>query len=374
MSGALSADQERELKVVVDQWVEWNPNADDKKAVAAAYASTDGKVRTALYDSFFPRINFGTAGLRARMEAGYGRMNELVIVQTTQGLCRYIEQQIGAERAKQMGVVIGYDGRHRSKRFAEITAGTGAAQLVGGSSLLSTPRDRLCLCLYLCLCRCVCAAVLLSQGHRVYLFGVLAMTPIVPFTVSTLKCAAGVMVTASHNPKQDNGYKVYWSNGAQIVPPHDAGIAQAIAQNLKPWTLANANGRVGAYECDRKSALISDPTADMTARYMSESAKRYSWFAANSAAKLKVAYTAMHGVGHAWIRQAFSAFGLHPFVPVTKQVEPDPEFPTVAFPNPEEGKGALALSIATADANGCPLIIANDPDADRLAVAEKDAK
>jgi phosphoglucomutase / phosphopentomutase len=175
------------------------------------------------------------------------------------------------------------------------------------------------------------------------------------------------MVTASHNPKDDNGYKVYWGNGCQIIPPHDAGIAASILANLEPWSRGYTDNGI------RTSPLVEDPTVETTASYFASMKSRLCRHEDdNQSATLKIAYTAMHGVGHAFTSRSFAAFGHLPYIPVDKQLLPDPEFPTVAFPNPEEGKGALKLAIETAEANGARLILANDPDADRLAVAEQD--
>jgi phosphomannomutase len=272
------------------------------------------------------RIAFGTAGLRSRMAAGNACMNDLIIIQTTQGLCKYMLDNI--PNAKTRGFVLGYDGRYHSREFAEIAA-----------------------------------AVCMDQGFKVYLYSKMVATPMVPYGVTLLKAAGGVMVTASHNPKDDNGYKVYWENGAQIIPPHDAGIAQSIQNNLKPWK---------AFTFDANNELLHDPFDNVTNTYFQEAEKQYCWEKkANQESDIKVTFTAMHGVGAAFVTRAFDAFGLPKYIPVKQQIDPDPEFSTVAFPNPEEGKGALALAMQTADEHGSNLILANDPDADRLAVAER---
>ena len=263
------------------------------------------------------------------MAPGYHNINELVILQTTQGLSRYLKQCFADADAR--GVVIGYDGRHNSKTYAELTA-----------------------------------AVLLSQGIKVHLFDQLVCTPFVPFAVLELRAAAGVMVTASHNPKDDNGFKVYWDNGAQIIPPNDVGIAAQIDANLDLWQ---------SYVFDAAHPLLADPkalTEAIVASYYSKIEAYCYHKAENAKSVLPITYTAMHGVGAKWAALAFKTFGLPPYVPTPEQVAPDPDFPTVAFPNPEEGKGALALAMRAADAAGSGLILANDPDADRLAVACKD--
>jgi phosphoglucomutase len=278
-----------------------------------------------------PRIAFGTAGLRGRMEAGFASMNRLTVTQASQGFVSYLLDSIGADSAAKQGVVIGYDGRHHSLEFARIAA-----------------------------------AVFVHKGVAVRLFSQVAATPLVPFAVLRYNAAAGLMVTASHNPKDDNGYKVYWSNGCQIVSPIDKGIASAIAANLAPWPI----------DIDRlcASPLVSDPTEDVAAAYkaalVAASAPHH---AANAASSTRhpIVFTAMHGVGRRWVTDAFAAFHIAPFVPVKEQIDPNPDFPTVAFPNPEEGAGALRLAFVTAERSKARLVLANDPDSDRLAVAER---
>jgi len=288
--------------------------------------SEEGK-HAELRKMFFPRIAFGTAGLRSRMAPGYGNINDLVVLQTTQGLAEYM-LEVNPE-AKAQGVVVGYDGRHNSRRFAEITA-----------------------------------AVMLSEGIEVHLFQCLTATPLVAYAVKELKLAAGIMITASHNPKDDNGYKLYWDNGAQIIPPHDTAIAASIMANLKPKQ---------EYVFDASHPLLKNPT-HIIEKYMTQIAELYSFYKdTNKDAKLKVTFTAMHGVGARYVTEAFRAFDLPAYVDVKEQNTPDPDFSTVKFPNPEEGKGALAIAMRVAEANGSPLIVANDPDADRMAVAERDA-
>lgn len=188
-----------------------------------------------------------------------------------------------------------------------------------------------------------------------------------PFAVEKYGCAAGVMVTASHNPKDDNGFKVYWSNGSQIISPHDVNISNAIEANLEPASRYDGASVRGHENC-------VDPLADdIVQDYMGTLSTRLCRHKLENAdGGVKMVYTAMHGVGRPWVAAAFDAFDLPAFIPVAEQVEPDPTFPTVTLPNPEEGKGALALAMKTADEHGASLILASDPDADRLAVAERD--
>ncbi|XP_019491543.1 PREDICTED: phosphoglucomutase-2 [Hipposideros armiger] len=183
-----------------------------------------------------------------------------------------------------------------------------------------------------------------------------------PYTVLHLKLCAGIMITASHNPKQDNGYKVYWDNGAQIISPHDKGISQAIEENLEPWPQAWDDSLINGSPLPVSRAMLVCFTS-----FHDVSDSRN----VNRETKLKFVHTSVHGVGHNFVQSAFRAFDFVPPEAVPEQKVPDPEFPTVKYPNPEEGKGVLTLSFALADKIKAKIILANDPDADRLAVAEK---
>ncbi|KAL7841190.1 hypothetical protein SRHO_G00248810 [Serrasalmus rhombeus] len=309
MENDLGSTGDPGLDRAVRQWLDFDQNA--KTAACVREMVKNGAVDE-LKKCFGARMEFGTAGLRAAMGPGVSRMNDLTIIQTTQGFCRYLEQCFAD--LKERGVVIGFDAREHtasggsSKRFASLAA-----------------------------------AVLISRGVPVYLFSVFTPTPYVPFTVSHLGLCAGIMVTASHNPKQDNGYKVYWENGAQIIPPHDKGIAAAIEENLEPWP----------------------------EEYLQSIQQHCFHREVNKCSEVKIVHTSVHGVGHVFVQAAFKAFDLRPPYAVKEQKDPDPEFPTVEYPNPEEGAGVLNLSFALADREGATVVFANDPDADRLAVAEK---
>eukprot|EP01027_Heterolobosea_sp_BB2_P023895 GEZU01035940.1.p1 GENE.GEZU01035940.1~~GEZU01035940.1.p1 ORF type:complete len:237 (-),score=74.13 GEZU01035940.1:14-724(-) len=183
------------------------------------------------------RMAFGTAGLRGRMGAGYACMNDLTVLQASQGLCAYVEQSVAD--CKNRGIVIGYDGRYNSKTFAHIAA-----------------------------------AVFLTRGFKVFLYSRLVPTPFVPYAITLKKCAAGIMVTASHNPKDDNGYKVYWENGAQIISPIDQHISESISRNLKPWSdLLDYNNT----EAIAKHPLTIDPINEIIDRYYSQITEKYCW-------------------------------------------------------------------------------------------------
>ncbi|KAJ2451337.1 AAA ATPase midasin [Coemansia sp. RSA 2336] len=273
-------------------------------------------------------IEFGTAGLRARMEAGYARLNQLTVISASQGLSAYVEHNV--PNAHERGVVVGHDHRHNSAVFAQLTV-----------------------------------RAFLDRGFRVYFYPQIGLTPQVPFAVKRLKAACGVMITASHNPKDDNGYKVYWENGAQIKPPIDEGIAASIAEHRRPlsWDVEGIAGH----------ERVVDVTADMMDAYFEAASQQLLQDRElNSRTQLRYVYTAMHGVGAPFAARMLRAFGLPPFIGVPEQLEPDPDFPTVPFPNPEE-KGALDLAKRLADSRGVGLVVANDPDADRFAAAEKQA-
>ncbi|KAI8145427.1 hypothetical protein BJV82DRAFT_643703 [Fennellomyces sp. T-0311] len=259
------------------------------------------------------------------MEAGFSRMNDLTVLQTSQGLAKYLLENV--DDAKSRGVVIGHDHRHHSESFARLTA-----------------------------------AAFITLGFRVWYYHEYVHTPLVPYTVKKKKAAAGIMITASHNPKQDNGYKVYWENACQIIPPHDQGIAEMILHHLKPWTWD--------YDLVDTSDLCQEPDGVIDS-YFEELAALSRFQADNEKTSLKFAYTAMHGIGYPFAKRGFEVFNLPPFITVDEQIMPDPNFSTVEFPNPEEGKGSLSLAIQTADRSNAHLIVANDPDADRLAIAEK---
>ena len=280
-------------------------------------ALVDRRDEAALADRFGARLEFGTAGLRGVLGAGPNRMNRAVVIRTTAGLCAYLLANVPG--AAERGVVVGYDGRHMSRRFALDVA-----------------------------------AVLAAAGFTAHAFEDVAPTPLTAYAVKHLGAAAGVMVTASHNPPEYNGYKVYWGNGAQIIPPQDEGIAAAI----------DAVPSVASVARDEHSPRIKPVPAEVTEAYVA--AVRALSPAPERHTPLTMVYTALHGVGSPLATLVLARWGaVHP---VPEQAEPDGRFPTVAFPNPEE-KGALDLATALAKRVGADVILANDPDADRLAVA-----
>ncbi len=298
-----------ELTAFIKRWVEADPDPATRDEVAALLAGDD---HLGLLDRFGSRLTFGTAGLRGELGAGPNRMNRLVVRQAAAGLMAHLRQ--GAK------VVIGRDARHGSAEFAADTARVVAA--AGGTALvLPAPMP----------------------------------TPLVPFAVTHLGADAGVMVTASHNPPRDNGYKVYLGDGAQIVPPVDSEIASAI--------LTASEAPVGLSDPDDPQIVaVGDEIVDAYLEMVEQCRL------VPEAPGVSTVYTAMHGVGRDLLTAAFARAGYPAPHQVAEQVDPDPDFPTVAFPNPEE-PGALDLALALADRVSPTLVIANDPDADRLGVA-----
>ncbi|HEX7477375.1 MAG TPA: phospho-sugar mutase [Polyangiales bacterium] len=308
-----------ELRQAAAAFLADDPDPETRVELAALLASDD---LTALAERFSGPLEFGTAGLRGLLGAGESRMNRRVVAQTTAGLCAYLAQT--TPKAKERGLCVGYDGRHMSRQLAEET------------------------------CRVAAGA-----GFVVHAFDAVVPTPLLAFAVLDRAAAAGVMVTASHNPKQYNGYKVYWGNGAQIIPPHDLGIAQAIERVSCVLSLPRDDGMQASGHGLRRSMR------GVQERYLAGVHALVGVEPGGS--PLRIAYTALHGVGEPLARATLAQAGFTDVHSVQLQSQPDPEFPTVAFPNPEE-QGAMDRVLELAGQCGAELIIANDPDADRLAL------
>jgi phosphomannomutase len=297
-------------------WVASDPDPATRAEAERLIESGDA---AELKRAFGARLHFGTAGLRGRIGPGPGQMNRALVRRVTAGLGDYLVEQVPDARVR--GVVIGFDGRHGSREFAADAAG-----------------------------------VLGDRGFQVHLFPEVVATPVLSYAARDLGCAAGIMVTASHNPPQDNGYKVYWANAAQIIPPHDTGISAAIDR------ITETPGVSGDHPPTHiDDALIERYHDDVQALRVHP----------EPGGELSIVYTAMHGVGTPFVEEALSRAGYTAVHRVDAQCTPDGDFPTVSFPNPEE-PGALDLATARAEEVGAGLIVANDPDADRLAVAVPD--
>mmetsp|Transcript_63040 Transcript_63040/g.153594 ORF Transcript_63040/g.153594 Transcript_63040/m.153594 type:complete len:645 (+) Transcript_63040:195-2129(+) len=372
----VSSDLERSIEVA-KKWQAMDPNPTTAKYVeslVSSASSSNGSAADAQKElqSLFPsngkRIEFGTAGLRSAMKPGPLAMNDLTVVQTAQGLAKWcLKQQqqqqqqedngeSSSSSSKRLRAVVGYD--HRCNPNFQISSLSFA--------LLT-------------------ALVFAEAGIDCILLDGFVLTPLVPFVVKQAGAACGVMVTASHNPKQDDGYKVYAGDACQIRAPIDKEIATEILDNLEPWVDYGAKfEQLRQAHPDDKCLGLTDPdkTCQMLDEYyhaIQDSGLKTGQAKITSSSTPSTksihpptfAYTAMHGIGHKYAKRVFDVFDLPAFKPVPQQQDPDPTFPTVPFPNPEE-KGALDLAKAFASDNNCDIVIANDPDADRLAVAEKD--
>ncbi|MFF9123482.1 phospho-sugar mutase [Streptomyces sp. NPDC014889] len=299
-------------------WLAEDPDAETRDELARLLDTEDIEELTA---RFAGTLQFGTAGLRGELGAGPMRMNRAVVIRAAAGLAAYLKKNSPAQGEQAGLVVVGYDARHKSADFARDTA-----------------------------------AVMTGAGLRAVVLPRPLPTPVLAFAIRHLGAVAGVEVTASHNPPRDNGYKVYLGDGSQIVPPADAGIAA---------------------EIDAIKSLHDVPRPDSGWETLDDSvleaylARTDAVLAPGSPRTARTVYTAMHGVGKDTLLAAFARAGFPAPELVLEQAEPDPDFPTVAFPNPEE-PGAMDLAFARARATDPDLIVANDPDADRCAVAVKD--
>lgn len=308
-------------------WMRLDPSVESKEYIMGLFQREEWLILDQLLNN---RLVFGTAGLRAPMGPGFAQMNTVTVLQASQGLAQYI---MHTSEAKERIVVIGHDHRWNSLEFANVTA-----------------------------------SVFLLAGFDVYFIGPgVCATPMVPFAVDLLHAQAGIMITASHNPKDDNGYKVYWSNGCQIIPPLDKGIQDSILDNLEP--------SIGfTWHHEKVFSEFSDKLhfckSTIGPKYINHLKKVL--LKCDSISGFNCVYTAMHGVGTEFVNSLMKSIdnSCDVLLNLQAQCTPDPDFPTVKFPNPEE-KGALNLAMAYADSVNCPLVIANDPDADRFSFAFK---
>ena len=314
-----------------ESWLAEDPDsttAEELRSIIAAADGGDPNAVKELHERFTGALEFGTAGLRGILGAGPQRMNRVLVRKVTAGLGRYLLENV--PEAKRLGVLIGHDARRNSRVFSEDTA-----------------------------------RVLCGMGIKVYLAHRPWPTPTTAWAVVDKKACAGVMVTASHNPPAYNGYKVYWSNGAQIIPPHDIDIAAVIARVGRSDQLA-----MPALDELRRNGLVIDLDESLHDAYLEQVVALRASPEVDGRA-LVIAYTPLHGVGALSVEGALKRAGFPQFYTEPSQREPDPEFPTVAFPNPEE-KGAMDRVLALAVEKQADLVLANDPDADRLCCAVPD--
>ncbi len=314
-------------KEMYQSWLD-NPYFDeDTKAELKSIAGDDKEIE----DRFYTELEFGTAGLRGVIGAGMNRMNIYTVRKATQGLANYIKK-VGKEA---QGVAIAFDSRRMSPEFADEAA--------------------------LCLA---------ANGIKAYVFESLRPTPELSYAVRKLGCTAGINITASHNPPEYNGYKVYWEDGAQITPPHDKGImdeVKAVTDFATVKTMEKEEAKkAGLYEVI--GAAIDDA-------YIAELKKLVVHQDAINQVKdtLKIVYTPLHGTGNIPVRRVLKELGFQNVYVVPEQEKPDGEFPTVSYPNPE-AEEAFVLGLAMAKKLDADLVLATDPDADRLGVYVKDSK
>jgi phosphomannomutase len=313
-----------DLRARVAAWLADDPDVADRAELADLLRDVSAEAEADLADRFAGRLTFGTAGLRGAVGAGPNRMNRATVTAATAALAGWLLGRDPA--AAEAGVVVGCDARHRSTEFA-----AQAAQVLAGA------------------------------GIRVHRLPDRQPTPLLAFAVRHYQAAAGVMITASHNPPGDNGYKLYLGDGAQIVPPSDTDIESAIA----------ALGQLSDIAVAPPGSPLISHAGDEVARAYLDAIGAELGRAPSGAAWLRAVYTPLHGVGGQLAMRAFAEAGYPRPDVVEAQFDPDPAFPTVRSPNPEV-PGVLDLAIAQARRSGADLVIANDPDGDRLAVAVPD--
>lgn len=317
----------RDYKSIYNEWLS-NPYFDDEAKAELKAIRDDEKEIT---ERFYTDLEFGTAGLRGIIGAGTNRMNKYVVRRATQGLANYILKQGGADK----GVAIAYDSRHMSVEFSDETARTLAA-----------------------------------NGIKAYRFESLRPTPELSFAVRHLGCIAGINVTASHNPANYNGYKVYWEDGAQFTSPHDRAVMDEVLaitdlSSCKTMSREEAEAAglyitIGKEVDDAYISCVKDTiiNKDIIKEIQGD---------------IKIVYTPLHGTGHVPVRRILNELGFTQVYEVPEQAEPDGDFPTVKYPNPES-KAAFELALKLAKEKNADLVLATDPDADRLGVYARDSK
>jgi len=317
---------EQAIQAAVDAWLNDPAIAEvDKQEIHQLVQAGDEKELT---DRFYQDLAFGTGGMRGLIGAGRNRMNVYTVGAAAQGLANYVAAQ--GQQAKERGVAVAYDSRRCSDLFAQRTA-----------------------------------AVLAGNGITAYLFEALRPTPELSFAVRHLGCTAGVVITASHNPADYNGFKAYWSDGVQVVPPHDANIMKCVQDvggfgNVKAadFKQACADGLIKIVGREVDEAFLKHVDESCLSPEISR----------EQGGKLKIVYTPLHGTGITLIPEALKRRGFRQVLVVPEQGTPDGNFPTTTYPNPEEG-AALNLGIELAQREGADLVIGTDPDADRVGIA-----
>lgn len=314
---------EQLLKTVTDRAKTWLSPEFDEETRSLVQAMLDNDDKTELIESFYRDLEFGTGGLRGIMGAGTNRMNIYTVGAATQGLSNYLN--INFTNIPQISVVIGYDCRNNSRKFAEISAD-----------------------------------IFTANGIKVFLFEDLRPTPEISFTIRKFGCQSGIILTASHNPKEYNGYKAYWDDGAQIVAPHDENIIREVNKvKTKDIRFKGNKALIQIIGKEIDDAFIE---AIKSISLSPEAIARHN--------DLKIVYTPIHGTGVRLIPACLRAFGFTNIIPVPEQNVVSGNFPTVVSPNPEE-PAALAMAISKAKETDADIVMASDPDADRLGIAIK---
>ena len=319
---------EQLLKEVTEKATKWLAPEYDAETRAEVQAMLDADDKTQLIESFYKDLEFGTGGLRGIMGAGSNRMNIYTVGSATQGLANYLNVAF-KDLGRQISVVVGHDVRNNSRKFAEIVA-----------------------------------AIFSANGIKVYLWDSFRPTPETSFAIRELKCQSGVNITASHNPKEYNGYKAYWDDGAQVIAPHDVNIIDYVnriksVSEIK-FEAVPENIEIIGKELDEKflariKTLSLSP--DVIARQHD----------------LKIVYTPIHGTGRELVPQSLKNYGFTNIIHVPEQDIPDGNFPTVDSPNPENAP-AMAMAVEKAKETDADIIMASDPDADRIGVVIRDDK
>ena len=315
------------IKQVTEKAEKWLSPAYDAETQAEVKKMLENEDKTELIESFYKDLEFGTGGLRGIMGSGSNRMNIYTVGGATQGLSNYLNKNF--KELKQISVVVGHDCRNNSRKFAEISAN-----------------------------------IFSANGIKVYLFEALRPTPEISFAIRHLGCQSGIVITASHNPKEYNGYKAYWDDGAQVLAPHDTGIIEEV-ERISSAAEIKFEGNPDLIEIIGEN--IDSAFLDMvkTVSIAPDVIKRHH--------DMKIVYTPIHGTGITLIPRALKSWGFTNVIDVPEQNVISGDFPTVKSPNPEE-PAALSMAIAKAKEMDADLVMASDPDADRVGISCKNDK
>lgn len=320
-------DNQELIQQVTEKAQKWLTPAYDAETQVAVRRMLENEDKTELIESFYKDLEFGTGGLRGIMGVGSNRMNIYTVGAATQGLSNYLNKNF--KELDRISVVVGHDCRNNSREFAEISAN-----------------------------------IFSANGIKVYLFDALRPTPEVSFAIRHLGCQSGIILTASHNPKEYNGYKAYWDDGAQVLAPHDKGIIDEVSK-IASASEIKFEGNPGLIEIIGENIDSIYLDAVKTVSIEPEAIKRHS--------KMGVVYTPIHGTGVTIIPRALKMWGFENIIHVPEQDVVSGDFPTVKSPNPEE-PAALSMAIEKAKETDAELVMASDPDADRVGIACKDDK